>query len=130
MACNVHLPVRKAVGNKFGCYLVPGLVDVKPYYGKVHGRFCVQLAAKMSYKLQGIWVVKHRCLLFLLGADIMRERCMSGWNFLGIGTHTSGPGVVSGFLEFEQGEKCTSAELAFCLASGVERFTSSMVSAV
>ena len=52
---------------------------------------------------------------------------MSGWNFLGICTHTSGPGVVSGFLEFEQGEKHASAELAFYLAAGAEHFTLSMV---
>ena len=72
MACNLHLPVHKAVGDEFGCYLVPGLVDVKLYYGKVDGWFCVQLAAGVSWELQGIWVVEHGCPLFLLGADVIR----------------------------------------------------------
>ena len=124
------MPVRKSVGDEFGCYLVPGSVDVKPYYGKIEGRFCVQLAAGVSWDLQGIRVVEHGCPLFLLGADVMRGGRVTGWNFSGIRTHTPGPGVVTGFLEFEQGDKRASAELAFCPAAGGERFTSSMVSAV
>ena len=72
MARDLHLVVRKAVGDEFGCYLVPGLVEVKPYYGKVEGRFCVQLAAGVSWELSGIRVVEHGCPLFLLGADVMR----------------------------------------------------------
>ena len=89
----------------------------------------MQLATGVSWELQGIRVVEHRCLLFLLGADVMRGGRVLGWNFLGIRTHTSWPRVVSRFLEFEQ-EKRALVELAFCPATGVEHFTLSMVSTV
>ena len=73
------MPVCKAVGDEFGCCLVPELVDLKPYYGKVDGWFCAQLAAGVSWELQGIWVVKYGCPLFLLGADVMRGgTCRAG----------------------------------------------------
>ena len=130
MARDLHLPVRKAVGDEFSCYLIPELVDVKPYYSKADGQLCVQLATGVSWELQGIWVVERECPLFLLGADVMRWGRVSGRNFSGICTHTTGPGVVNGFLEFKQGQKCASAELPFCPAAGVEHFTSSMVSTV
>ena len=104
MARDLHLVVRKVVGDEFGCYLVPGSIEVKPYYGKVEGRFCVQLTAGVSWELSGIRVVEHGCPLFLLGADVTRGGHVSGWNFSGIRTHTTGPGQVVGCLEFERDE--------------------------
>lgn len=60
----------------------------------------------------------------------MRGGRVSGWNFSGIRTHTTGPGQVVGCLEFERDKQKASAELAFCPAAGAERFSSSMVSSV
>ena len=41
MARDLHLAVEQASNGEFGSYLVPGLVEVKPYHGRVDGRFRV-----------------------------------------------------------------------------------------
>ena len=41
MPHDLHIPVKQASNGEFGSYLVPGSVEVKPYYGRVGGRFCV-----------------------------------------------------------------------------------------
>ena len=72
-------------------------------------------------------MVEYDCPLFLLGADVMRGRCMYGCNFSGIKMHTARPRMVHGFLKLNDSNKHALAELTFCLLVGSERFSSSMV---
>ena len=126
----LHLPVRVATLGEFGCYLVPGSTELKAYHGVMESLFTVTLADGVHMELKGIRVVEHQAPLLLLGADVMRGGCISGWNFAGIRTVTSAPGEVKGTLEFAKAgnpEVCCSSVLVYSPAASTERFQSSML---